>query len=198
MAEGGNTDLMALIAGYGLAKNAGKGMKKAGKIIGKTADENIAFAKDIANQNIAQYQPLAQLGQSSLDTYKDYLNRAGQGDFSWFQNTPDYNVGYNALINSANRGFAMRGNSLGGGAVRDIARLGADYTSQKFNEALNRPRQDTILGYEGVNQVANQRSNLGNTFINQNTMKGTGFANALIGKTNIWSKMLEDALKASA
>jgi hypothetical protein len=198
MAEGDNTNdnwLMNALLGYGASSKAGKGLKGASKIIGKTADQNIAFAKDITGQNIAGYQPFAQFGTNALSNYADAVNMAKQGDYSFFQNTPDYKVGYDALINSANRSLAQRGNALGGGAVRDIGRLGADYASQKYNDALARMRGDIGIGYPAIGSIAGERSNLASNFMNQNMMKGSAQATAKIGKGNIWSKYMEDLIK---
>ena len=202
MAEGDNTTggsddnwLMNALMGYGASSQASKGIKGASNIIGKTADQNMAMAKDIYGRNVAGYDPFAQFGTNALTAYQDAINKAGQGNYDFFQNTPDYKIGFDSLINSANRSFAMRGNSLGGGAVRDIGRLGADYTSQKYNDALGRMRGDINIGYPAIGSIANEGSNYLTNYMNQSMLKGGAQATAKIGKGNIWSKYMEDMIK---
>jgi hypothetical protein len=200
MAEGdSNNDWLWNVVGGAIASNqASKGMKGASKVLGKTADQNIALSKDILGQNLAGYQPFAQFGTNALTAYQNALNQAGQGDYSFFQNTPEYKIGEDALINSANRAFAMRGNALGGGAVRDIGRLGADYASQKYNDALSRMRGDIGIGYPAIGSMAGERSNYLTNAMQQNLVKGGAQASAQIGKGNIWAKYMEDLAKTFA
>lgn len=199
MAEGDSGNwLLSAIGGAFASNKASKGIKGASKVIGKTVDQNLALAKDIYGQNVAGYQPFADYGTNALKVYQDSMAKAGQGDYSFFQNSPEYKVGYDSLINSANRSLAQRGNALGGGAVRDIGRLGAEYASGKYNDAINRMRGDINIGYPAIGSIAGERSNYLSNYMDQNLIKGGAKANAKIGKGNIWAKYMEDLIKASA
>jgi hypothetical protein len=202
MAEGDNTTggsndnwLMNALLGYGASSQAGKGLKGASKIIGKTADQNIALAKDITGQNIAGYQPFAQFGYDALGRYGDAMKMAGQGDFSFYQNTPDYNVAKNAIQNAMNRSLAMKGKVLSPSDADDVAKVMADYEFGKYNDALARMRGDIGIGSPAIGSIAGERSNLASNFINQNMLKGGAQATAKIGKANIWAKYFEDAMR---
>lgn len=198
MAEGDNTNddwLMNALLGFGASNQAQKGLKGASKIIGKTADQNIAFAKDITSQNIAGFQPFAQFGYGALQSYQDALNQAKQGDYSAFMESPENKVARDTALNMANRGFAMRGNALGGTAVRDLARLGADLGKSQYGNYMNRMRGDIGIGSPAIGSIAGERSNLASNFMNQNMLKGGAQATAKIGKANIWSKYFEDAMR---
>jgi hypothetical protein len=200
MAEGDNSNdwLWTALGGAFASNQASKGMKGASKTLGKTADQNIALSKDILGQNLAGYQPFAQFGTNALMGYQDAMNRAGQGDYSFFQNTPEYKIGEDALINSANRALAMRGNALGGGAVRDIGRLGAEYASGKYQDWRRGQREDIGLGYPAIGSMAGERTNFLTNAMQQNLIKGGAKATEQIGKGNIWAKYMEDLVKTFA
>ena len=198
MAEGDNTNdnwLMNALLGYGASNKAQKGLKGASKIIGKTADQNIAFAKDITSQNIAGYQPFAQFGYDALGRYGDAMKMAGQGDFSFYQNTPDYKVGEDAMQNALNRNLAMRGKAFSPSDVDDTTRMMADYSLGKYQDWRRGAREDIGIGSPAIGSIAGERSNLASNFMNQNMLKGGAQATAKIGKANIWSKYFEDAMR---
>lgn len=198
MAEGDNTNdnwLMNALLGYGASNKAQKGLKGASKIIGKTADQNIAFAKDITSQNIAGYQPFAQFGYDALGRYGDAMKMAGQGDFSFYQNTPDYKVAEDAIQNALNRASAMKGRVLSPSDADDVAREMANFKFGKYQDWRRGAREDIGIGSPAIGSIAGERSNLASNFMNQNMMKGSAQATAKIGKGNIWAKYMEDLIK---
>jgi hypothetical protein len=184
----------ALIGYYG-SKKARKGAKQASKIIGQTADENIALARDMYGQNIQGYQPFAQFGYDALGRYGDAMKMAGQGDFSFYQNTPDYNVAKNAIQNALNRTSAMKGRILSPSDADDVAKVMADYEFGKYNDALARMRGDIGIGSPAIGSIAGERTNMLGTIIPQNIMKGEAKAGSNIVGGNIWAKYMEDIVK---
>jgi hypothetical protein len=184
----------ALIGYYG-SKKAQKGSKQASKIIGQTADQNIALAKDLIGQNIQGYQQFAQFGYDALGRYGDAMKMAGQGDFSFYQNTPDYNVAKNAIQNALNRTSAMKGRILSPSDADDVAREMANFEFGKYNDALARMRGDIGIGSPAIGSIAGERTNMLGTIIPQNIMKGEAKAGSNIVGGNIWAKYMEDLVK---
>jgi hypothetical protein len=188
-------EIMNALIGYYGSKKARKGAKQASKIIGQTADENIALARDMYGQNIQGYQPFAQFGYDALGRYGDAMKMAGQGDFSFYQNTPDYNVAKNAIQNALNRTSAMKGRILSPSDADDVAKVMADYEFGKYNDALARMRGDIGIGSPAIGSIAGERTNMLNTIIPQTTMKGEAKAGSRIIGGNIWAKYMEDLVK---
>lgn len=188
-------EIMNALIGYYGSKKAQKGSKQASKIIGQTADENIALAKDIYGQNIQGYQPFAQFGYGALQSYQDALNQAKQGDYSAFMESPENKVARDTALNMANRSLAQRGNALGGTAVRDLARLGADLGASQYGNYMNRMRGDIGIGSPAIGSIAGERTNMLGTIIPQNIMKGEAKAGSKIVGGNIWAKYMEDLVK---
>jgi hypothetical protein len=188
-------EIMNALIGYYGSKKARKGVKKASKIIGQTADENVKLAKDIYGQNIEGYQPFTQFGYDALGRYSDAMKMAGQGDFSFYKNTPDYLVGEDAMRNALNRDRAMRGKVLSPSDVDDTARMMADYSLGKYQDWRRGAREDIGIGYPAIGSVANERTNMLNTIIPQNIMKGEAKAGSNIVGGNIWAKYMEDLVK---
>lgn len=188
-------DIGNALLGYFGASKAQKGSKQASKIIGQTADENIALAKDIFGQNIAGYQPFAQFGYGALQSYQDALNQAKQGDYSAFLESPENKVARDTALAMANRSLAQRGQALGGTAVRDLARLGADLGASQYGNYMNRMRGDIGIGSPAIGSIAGERTNMLGTIIPQNIMKGEAKAGSKITGGNIWAKYMEDVIK---
>jgi hypothetical protein len=188
-------EIMNALIGYYGSKKARKGAKQASKIIGQTADENIALARDLYGQNIQGYQPFAQFGYDALGRYSDAMKMAGQGDFSFYQNTPDYNVAKNAIQNALNRTSAMKGRILSPSDADDVAREMANFEFGKYNDALARMRGDIGIGSPAIGSIAGERTNMLSTIIPQTTMKGEAKAGSRIIGGNIWAKYMEDLVK---
>jgi len=188
-------EIMNALIGYYGSKKARKGAKQASKIIGQTADENIALARDMYGQNIQGYQPFAQFGYDALGRYGDAMKMAGQGDFSFYQNTPDYNVAKNAIQNALNRTSAMKGRILSPSDADDVAREMANFEFGKYNDALARMRGDIGIGSPAIGSIAGERTNMLSTIIPQTTMKGEAKAGSRIIGGNIWAKYMEDLVK---
>lgn len=188
-------EIMNALIGYYGSKKAQKGNKQASKIIGKTADENIALAKDLIGQNIQGYQPFAQFGYDALGRYSDAMKMAGQGDFSFYQNTPDYKVGENAMQNALNRNLAMRGKAFSPSDVDDTTRMMADYSLGKYQDWRRGAREDIGMGYPAIGSIAGERTNMLGTIGSQNIMKGEAKAGSKIVGGNIWAKYMEDLVK---
>jgi hypothetical protein len=188
-------EIMNALIGYYGSKKARKGAKQASKIIGQTADENIALARDLYGQNIQGYQPFAQFGYDALGRYSDAMKMAGQGDFSFYQNTPDYNVAKNAIQNALNRTSAMKGRILSPSDADDVAREMANFEFGKYNDALARMRGDIGIGSPAIGSIAGERTNMLSTIIPQTTMKGEAKAGSRLIGGNIWAKYMEDLVK---
>jgi hypothetical protein len=188
-------EIMNALIGYYGSKKAQKGSKQASKIIGQTADQNIALAKDLIGQNIQGYQPFAQFGYDALGRYGDAMKMAGQGDFSFYQNTPDYNVAKNAIQNALNRTSAMKGRILSPSDADDVAREMANFEFGKYQDWRRGAREDIGIGSPAIGSIAGERTNMLGTIGSQNIMKGEAKAGSNIVGGNIWAKYMEDLVK---
>lgn len=188
-------EIMNALIGYYGSKKARKGAKQASKIIGQTADENVALAKDIFGQNIQGYQPFTQFGYDALNRYSDAMKMAGQGDFSFYQNTPDYKVAEDAIQNALNRTSAMKGRVLSPSDADDVAREMANFKFGKYQDWRRGAREDIGIGSPAIGATASERTNMLNTIIPQNIMKGEAKAGSNIVGGNIWAKYMEDLVK---
>lgn len=119
-----------------------------------------------------------------LDAGYDALNRqmaALEGDFSGFEESPDYAYARQEMIQGADRSAAARGGLYGGGHQADLAERIGGLASQNFNNYWNR-----LAGRAGQGQVsaqnlaglgANMAGNIGNYNMQNSLARGQAATN---------------------
>lgn len=133
--------------------------------------------------------------EAGYDALRDQ-NAALKGDFSGFQNSPDYAYALQQGLQSQERGAAARGGFMGGGADADRIALAEGLASQNFGNYWNR-----LAGRAGQAQTAatnlgglgmGMAGNIGNNLMNSANARASSYANS----ANAWGNFGEQALGA--
>lgn len=121
---------------------------------------------DITQGNLAPYLAA---GKDALGRQNSFLN----GDFSGFQNSPDYKYALQQGIGSLDSSAAAHGGLFGGGADRDRIRFASGLATQNADNYYNKLTGMSQTGYNtgnslgqlGANmagQIGSQYNNIGN------------------------------------
>lgn len=135
---------------------------------------------DISRQD---QMPWLDAGREGLDRMRAAMN----GDFSSFQNSPDYQFAYDQGLKAVQRG--QPGNFFGGGQSADLVRFGQGLASQQYGNWWNRN-----AGLAGLGQTAGQGLGaLGQNYANsyQTAMGNIGDmrASSITNQANIWNNV---------
>ena len=155
---------------------------------------NAASAEEARQYDLARedQRPFLEAGYDALTRQQNALN----GDFSGFQNSPDYAYALQQGLQSQERGAAARGGFMGGGADADRIALAEGLASQNFGNYWNR-----LAGRAGQGQTtatnlgnlgANYAGNVGNNMMNAANARASSYANT----ANAWSNFGNQAVGA--
>lgn len=137
-----------------------------GAIVGGVMQSNAAgdaadAQKGAANAAIAQQQLNYNRTQTNLQPYMDagtnalgLMNQANSGDYSGFNNSPDYQFALQQGIGALDRSAASRGSLSSGGHSADLLNYASGLASQNYGNWYNR-----LAGLSGQGQAS--ASNLG-------------------------------------
>lgn len=147
-----------------------------------TAENRRQF--DITQQNL---QPWLDAGSNALGQQQAFL----AGDWSGFQQSPDYLWAVNQGTQALDRGAAAGGNLWGGGADADRIALGQGLATQYAGNYYNR-----LAGLSGTGQqTAGQLGQFGQQFgqtAGQNAIAGgQAQASAYANRANAWGNALQ-------
>lgn len=116
-----------------------------------------------ARQGLAEYQqynaPFYNAGTSALSR----LERLNSGDFSAFEESPDYRFAFDQGNEAILRGAASRGSLNSGGTDADLARFGQGLASQNYDRYYSRLAGLANLGANTAQGLGGQAVNAANT-----------------------------------
>lgn len=166
----------AVVAGAAAysANRQGAAAKKAGRAQANAAQNTIDTQQGIYDQSRSEAMPFYDAGVNALNQ----LNAVNAGDYSGFENSPDYLYARGQAQQGIERGAAARGGLYSGGTNVDLANALSGIASQNLGNYRN-----SLMGLVGVGQNQSQYlGQLGNQFGNQyaNAMGIKGQANAQV------------------
>lgn len=119
-----------------------------------------------------------------LDAGYDALRRqqaALEGDFSGFEQSPDYLFALQQGSQALDRGAAARGGFMGGGADADRIKLGQGLASQNFGNYWNRLAGRAGQGQSAATTLgglgANMATNIGGNLMDAANARASSYAN---------------------
>lgn len=122
------------------------------------------------DQSRQDNMPWLQAGQNALAQ----MQALNSGDFSSFNQSPDYQFAYDQGLKSLDRSAAARGGMYSGGADADRMQFASGLASQNYNNYYNR-----LAGLSGTGQnTATNLGSLGQNYANTNANLLTGAADA--------------------
>jgi hypothetical protein len=159
----------AVVSAYG-ANQQSKAGKAGAKGQAQAAADATAEQQREYDQTRQDQMPWLQAGQDALTRQANFLN----GDWSGFENSPDYKFALDQGLKLSDRSAASRGSLYSGGHSADLVQLGQGLATQNADNYWNK-----LAGRAGQGQTTAQNlGGLGMQMANQIGQNGMNAANA--------------------
>lgn len=132
----------------------------------------------------ADFQPYMQLGTNALGR----MAAVDGGDYSAFENSPDYQFALDQSMRANDRSAAARGSLYSGGADADRMELASGLASQNLQNYLGRMMQQAGMGQSAAGTVASTGAQLMGAQAGAVGAQGQARADGF----GAWSNMLGD------
>ncbi len=160
------------------------GSNKAAKAQTQAADQKIEFAREINDQNVARFEPYAQVGQNALSQYSNFLQADNPFESRYFNNLLTRGMDQIDARTMANGNY----NSGARRVALDDYRM--DTVGRFQDNYLNRLAGLSQLGQASAGMQANQGNIMGQNIGNALSAKG----NALAANYTNFSNTLNDTI----
>lgn len=161
----------AVVVGAGMAYSAnrqGAAAKKGAKAQGDAASATLAKQDELYNQSRDDAMPWLTAGQDALSQ----MQTLNSGDYSSFNESPDYQFARDQSLQSQERGAAARGGFMGGGADADRMALASGLASQNFNNYYSKLAGLSSGGQQQSQYLGNLGQSYGDQFARAMGQKG--------------------------
>lgn len=125
-------------------------------------------------RNQANMQPYLNAGTDALNQ----LTRLNSGDYSSFEEAPDYQFTLQQSLQGLDRSAAARGGLYSGGQQADILELASGLASQQYGNYYNRIYNQAGMGQSAAGALAGVNTGYANAVGNANANAATANANA--------------------
>jgi hypothetical protein len=173
--------------GMGVSAIGGLPGNSAARRAGRAQQAGLAQGQNFLSDAQAGYTPYTQFGQNALGR----LSAVEGGDYSAFENAPDYQFALDQSMRANDRSAAARGSLYSGGADADRMQLASGLASQNLQNYLGRMMGQAGMGMQAQGAVSNilgQRAGLavdaGNAAAGTAMQRGQNWQNTL---GNVWS-----------
>lgn len=150
----------------------------------KAADAQGAAAGSSINEQRRQYdlsrkdqQPFLQAGYEALNRQNDIL----RGNFTGFEQSPDYTYARDASLQALERGAAARGGYMGGGADADRIKLAEGLATQNLNNYWSKLAGQAGQGYSAASNLgalgANAANQISGAYTNAGNARASSYEN---------------------
>lgn len=174
-------EIWAAAIGVGISAWSARNAAKQGE---RGAQGQDAAAAAATAEQRRQYDLTRQDQLPFLQGAYDALNRqqaALEGDFSGFEDSPDYAFARQQALQSQERGAAARGGFMGGGADADRMTLASGLASQNFGNYWNRLAGRAGQGQSAATTLgglgANMATNIGGNLMDAANARASSYAN---------------------
>jgi hypothetical protein len=167
----------AVVVGAGMVYSAnrqGAAQKKAGRAQASAAQQTLDEQQALYGNSVDQAMPFYNAGTNALSQ----LEAVNRGDYSGFENSPDYVYARDQTQQGVERGAAARGGLYSGGTNVDLANALNGIASQNLGNYTNRLTGLAQMGQNQSQYLGQLGQNYGNQFANAMGQKGQ--ANAQI------------------
>lgn len=157
------------------ANKESKAAKNASDAQTNAANQSIAEQQREYNQSRTDQMPFLQAGYGALDKENALLN----GDYSGFQNSPDYQFSLNQGIGALDKSAAARGSLYSGGHSQDLTQFAQGNADQFLNSYWNKLAGQAGQGQSSANTLgalgANEANNIGNYMMNAGNARASAY-----------------------
>lgn len=170
------------ISAAGAASQA-NAAKKARQAAGNAADSSIAEQQrqyDLSRQDM---QPFREAGVNALGRQEAILN----GDYSGFENSPDYLYNRGQMVQGMDRSAASRGRLFAGGYGIDMAANLNGLASQNLNSYWAKLAGQAGQGFNATSAMAGYGQNYANAVSQNNWNAADARASSYQNQANAWT-----------
>lgn len=147
----------------------------------QAANQSIAEQQREYDQSRADQLPFLQAGYGALDKENALLN----GDFSGFQNSPDYQFSLNQGIGALDKSAAARGSLYSGGHSQDLTSFAEGTANQFLNSYWNKLAGQAGQGQTTANSLGELGANTANNIGKYMTDAGDARASSYLQQGHI-------------
>jgi hypothetical protein len=134
--------------------------------------------------------PFLQAGQDALGRQAAFLN----GDWSGFENSPDYKFALDQGLKLSDRSAAARGSLFSGGHSADLMQLGQGLATQNadnyWNKLAGRAGQGQVTAQNLGQLGASMATNIGNNAMNGANARASSYANTANAYGNFGNQLV--------
>ena len=138
----------AAIGAYSSDKAAdaqAKGARDAARAAERSTDKQIAFDREVYEQQRADNKPWLDSGKEYLSTIREGIKRGDfkpeEFRFSFNQSDPSYQFRFNEGLKAVNNQLQARGMNISGTQYKNLMRYGQEMGSQEYGNEFNRDMQ---------------------------------------------------------
>lgn len=183
------------------AYSANKQSKAAGKGANATERANQASIEEQRRQydlSRGDQLPFLEAGYGALDRQEAYLN----GDWSGFENSPDYAFAVDQGFLGLNRGLGAAGGAgpggFSGGADADRIALGQGLATQYANNYWEKLRGQAGQGQSSAQNLGGLGASMANSIGNLNSATAAARSSAYQNQANAWSNFANNTAQTGA
>jgi hypothetical protein len=178
--------------GAGLLGSSGSKSAANAQVAGNQAGiDYLGGALDTATK---QLQPYQQAGTDALSR----LNALYTGDYSGFNNSPDYKYALDQGEQAINRAASAAGGRLSGNSILALNKNAQGLATQNLGNYTSRLMQLAGMGQGAAGAVANAGLNVGSQVAGLASGQGTARASGIVGSTNAWGNVIDGVVNGDA
>ena len=174
----------SLVAGVYSANKQSGANKNAANAQLQANQQSIAEQQREYDQTRADQMPFLQAGYGALDKENALLN----GDFSGFQNSPDYKFSLNQGIGALDKSAAARGALYSGGHSQDLTSFAEGNANQFLNSYWNKLAGQAGQGQVTAGNLGSLGANMANNISSLMTDSGNARASSYLRQGDIQSQ----------
>lgn len=175
-------------------------------LLGSSGASNAAGAIGTGNQNAQntlsnfytgaqqQLQPYQQAGTNALTQ----LNAVNTGDYSGFQNSPDYQYALQQGQQAINRQNAATGGRLSGNSLLALNANAQGLASQNLGNYTNRLMGLAGIGQNATNTLVGTGGNVASQIGSYQANTGNANSSGIVGSTNAWGNVLDGIVNGNS
>lgn len=178
--------VVGAIASNSAANKESKAAGNAAQAQLQASQQAIDEQKREYDQSRSDMQPFLQTGYGALDKEKALLN----GDYSGFQNSPDYQFTLNQGIGALDKSAAARGSLYSGGHSQDLTNYAEGTADQFLNSYWNKLAGQAGQGQVSANALGGLGANMAGNIGNYLTNAGNARASSYLQQGNIQAQQI--------
>jgi hypothetical protein len=151
----------------------------------RSADQQLAFSRDVYNQQRQDFAPYLQMGLQGQQAYNSLMGLGQAPDgFRGYQESPGYQFQLNEGLDAAKSAAAMHGGTMSGATLQALNNYGQGVANQDYQTYLNRLQGIGMQGQAAAQGMSAAGQNYGQNALGAIGSRGDARASGAIGGYN--------------